>query len=200
MVAGRGAAAAARVLARAPERCAGAARAAHRPAAPSGAELCRRTCRSGSATGACEAVAVLLPTPRHHRVHDPAQRLGAVDVAPERAGRGGDRDTGGEPAARRDRAADRLLRQHPGPAGERAGRVGRGRAAGPGQGDRAGRLRPSGRAVRAGGRYPATLPQLEPRSAVPDHFRAQQHPVVRRFSVAGHHLRQDCHTGIACRG
>ena len=79
-----------------------------------------------------------------------------------------------QPQPRRDRAADRLLRQHPGAARRPRRRPDLPRAARPRARDHAGRLRPPGPALRAAGRGAAAGAAPRPQPALPGHVRAAE--------------------------
>ena len=152
----RGARRAARLLARAARRRAGAARAADRPAAPAGAELPRRAaCALRAARRRCAAgLARLGRARRRHPLHDPARRLPGVLLAPlHRPGR---TSRVGTPIANRNRAEiEGLIGFFVNTLVLRADLSGDptfARAAGAGARDGARRLRPPGPALRAAGR------------------------------------------------
>ena len=94
------------------------------------------------------------PAPPLHRPGRPLRRLAHRRPAPGGA-----------------RRAHRLLRQHPGPADDLAGRSLLPRAAGAGARDHAGRLRPSGRPLRAARRGAAARTATWPHAALPGRLR-----------------------------
>ncbi len=142
----------------------GAARPAHRPSAPGVADLPRRhpAVRDSGSGGARSAGAVARAG--DEPVHDSSRRLPGAARAPLRPGRhrGGIADR--RPPPPRYGGADRLLPQHPGPAHRSRRKPELPRAAGPGAGDDARRLRASGHPLRgaAGGAESGARPVAHP--------------------------------------
>ncbi len=106
----------ARVLAPATGGRAGMPAAAGRPAPAGAAKLSRRDARLQSGSGAHRRAQGVEPSLGGDVIHDAAGGMGEPAGTLQRRRGSGDRHTDREPHPERDRAADRLLRQHPGPA------------------------------------------------------------------------------------
>ena len=104
----------------------------------------------------------LRPGARRDAVHDAARRDPGPAAPPQRPGRPPGRHAGRRPPRRGDRGADRLLRQHPGPAHRPRRRARLPRAGGAGAGGHARRLLAPGRALRGRPRQPARSSATSP--------------------------------------
>ncbi len=176
---GGGAGGRARPLARRPRRPARGARAAGRPAAPRRAELPRRRARRPAAAGPVERPRGGGAALRGDALHAPPRRLRRAALPPHRAARPRGGLAHRRPHARRDRGADRPLRQHP--RAPRRARRGRhpGDPAAAAAGDGAHRLRPSGAAVREAGRGAGAGARPRPLAARPGDARPAERPARR---------------------
>src|SRR3990167_2187239 len=106
------------------------------------------------------------PERRGDPVSAVAGGLSAVAGALQRPARYPRRGAGGQPPARRDRAADRLFRQHPGAARRAEPATVVSRLARPGAPARPGSSGPSGPTIRSAGRSPGPRAQPRPDAAV----------------------------------
>ncbi len=164
-LAGRGRAGApALLLAAAARRRAGLARFADRPPTPGRPLLPRRAGDRLAPPRPLGGAGAAGRRPRGDPVHGPPRRLPDAPRPPQRPGgrAGGVADR--QPQPRGDRAADRLLRQHPGAARGPRRRAHLHRAAGPRPALDPGGLRPSGPPLRAagGGAAPGPPPGAQP--------------------------------------
>ncbi len=143
------------VLARSARRH-GAARAAHRPAAPGGARRARCGAPPVALAAARSRPGTARPGPAGHPLHDSLRRLRRAAAPLYRPDRRRHRHAGRRPHPPADGGPHRPLRQYPGAARRSARRAHRRRAAAAGAGGHARRLRPSGPPLREGGRRAAT--------------------------------------------
>ncbi len=162
---------AARLVAGAAGRCASAAGAAARPAAPDGSGPARGERRPLPPGGDVAARALARPARGGDAVHAAAGRLAAPAVALLGAGRRERGDAGRRADAAGDGGADRLLRQHAGPARRPLGRSHVRGAAGAGAGDHAGRLPAPGPPLRAAGGGAGAGAEPVAHAAVPERLR-----------------------------
>ncbi len=173
----------------------GRARAAHRPSPAAAQDLARRPAPGRAARRPRGPAARDRPALGWDPVHDSPRRPRGplASLLPSRRGAGGLAHCQPQPGG--DRAADRLLRQHPGAAGGRLGQPLFRQPAGAGTRRGHGGLRPSGPAVREGrGGRPAG-PRPRPLAPVPGGLRAPEpaHPRAaagRSGPGAGAHRRR----------
>ncbi|MBY8848108.1 AMP-binding protein, partial [Saccharothrix sp. MB29] len=156
-----------RVLAHRPGGPAGGVVPARRPTPPRRPGRARRHRPAGAGRGSARRAEGPRRADRQHRVHGAARRRGRPAHPAGRGHGPGDRHARGGPSGRGAGRAGRVLRQHARAAHRHLRRPHVRRAAGPGPRGRPRRLRPPGRAVRAGrgGAEPAALAVAAP--AVP---------------------------------
>ncbi len=176
LAAGGGPGEAARLVAGGPGGRAHAAGAASRPAAPGHPGHRRSVRKRGAAGRAVGGARRLCPGNGRDALYGAARGLPGPAAPLHRAGRHPRRLAGREPQPGGGRGADRLLRQHPGPARPSRVRLLLPAAARPGPIARAGSVRPSGRALRQGGRGGGSGAHAGAQPAVPGPARPAERP------------------------
>ncbi|MGX1315217.1 amino acid adenylation domain-containing protein/non-ribosomal peptide synthase protein (TIGR01720 family) [Streptomyces calvus] len=189
-----------RLLAGRTRRAARGTRPAHRPAAPRGRLPHGRHGPLRGAGRTARAPPARRQGPPRQPVHGDAGGAGDPAVPPRRGQRHTHRHSGRRPHRRRGGAPGRVLREHARAAHRRVGRPELHRTARPRPRVRPGRVRPSGRALRAPRRRPGRDTVDRSPSAVPDRPDHGRHgapgsPRRNRQAAAPHRLRLRGHHG-----